>query len=598
MMNNITKIMKTMPAVLLAALAFNSCDDAGFLKEEPETFYTVDNIFNSQDQVDQVISTCYLRVRHMFCPYNNWGELDQWSYRMSNGTDMFDVPTIRYSYRFNDYSILSSQSGVYKTVYSNYYYLITSANQAIDAAERENITWDSDSSKRWALAQARFFRAFAYRNLGELFGGVPLVTEVTTTPRYDYARSSRMETYQFAIDELEAILNDVPESAEAGRIVKGVVQHNLCQLYIDKGVLLEEAGQSGSEAYNKAVRYASDIIDGGHFQLMTARFGTRKDQHPKYYYANAANQQTPEHSYTAAGYPIEGNVFWDLFQEGNQDYENGNKEAIWVSQSDYNLYKEEGDDFRLYYSAIYGPVFRDQGGAYLNGNMEDVGGLGMVQVCPTFYTRDLIYAGKWADDMRNSEAVFRRIFIGNQPGTEYYGKVVPWNLLYKEDANGVKSDAAATMLYPISCKIGTDRYTGIEDGQNYTALFRDDYLLRLPETILLRAEAYWRLGDKSAAAADINKLRQRAQCGYLVTESDVDVDLILDERARELVYEESRWNTLLRMGNNIAIERIKKYAYWSCAGTSLAGKNFSLWPIPQDVIDTNKDVTLEQNPGW
>ena len=78
----------------------------------------------------------------------------------------------------------------------------------------------------------------------------------------------------------------------------------------------------------------------------------------------------------------------------------------------------------------------------------------------------------------------------------------------------------------------------------------------------------------------------------------MDVDLILDERARELVYEESRWNTLLRMGNNIAIERIKKYAYWSCAGTSLAEKNFSLWPIPQDVIDTNKDVTLEQNPGW
>lgn len=581
----------------LCTLTLSACDDSSFLEEKPETFYTVDNIFTGQDQVEQVISTCYLRVRHMFCPYNNWGELDQWSYRMGNGTDMFDVPTIRYGYRFNDYAILNSEYSVYRTVYSNYYYLITSANTAIYAANKDGITWDSEANKKAALAEARFFRAFAYRNLGELYGGVPIVEEMTTSPRYDYARSTRMETYQYAIDEMEDIVNDVPESAEAGRIVRAVVQHNLCQLYIDKGVLLEAEGKSGREAYQKAVQYASAVIDGGRYQLMTERFGTRMNDDPVFYYSNSAGGQTPDHTYASAGYPAKGNVYWDLFQEGNQDYQDGNKEAIWVSQSDYNLYKQEGDDFRLYYAAIYGPVFRDQGGSYLNGNMEDVGGLGMVQVCPTFYTRDKIYEDKWADDMRNSEAVFKRTFIGNIPGTEYYGKLVPWNLLYKEE-NGVKNDAAATMLYPVSCKIGGDQYTGIADGQNYTALFRDDYLLRLPETILLRAEAYWRLGNQTQAADDINKLRSRAQCGYLVEASDVDVDLILDERARELVYEESRWNTLLRMGGALAIERIRKYSYWPCAETSLTGKSFDVWPIPQSVIDVNKDVVLEQNKGW
>lgn len=579
-------------------LTLTGCDDDDFLEEKPETFYTVDNIFSSPDQVDQVISTCYLRVRHMFCPYNNWGELDQWSYRMGNGTDMFDVPTIRTGYRFNDYSILSSQYSVYKTVYSNFYYLIASANTAIDAANRSNITWDSESDKKWDLAQARFFRAFSYRNLGELYGGVPLVTESASSPRYDYQRASRMETYQYAIDEMEDILNDVPEEAEAGRIVKAVVQHNLCQLYIDKGVLQEAAGESASQSYQTAIQYASAVIDGGRYKLMTERFGTRKNQDPVYYYANSAAQQTENHTYASAGQSIKGNVFWDLFQEGNQDIQDGNTEALWVSQSDYNLYKSEGDDFRLYYSAIYGPVFRDQGGAYLNGNMEDVGGLGMVQVCPTFYTRDSIYAGKWADDMRNSEAVFRRVFIGNEPGTEYYGKVVPWDVLYRKDAAGVMNDNAATELYPISCKIATDQYTGIADGQNYTALFRDDYLLRLPETILLRAEAYMRLGNNSQAAEDINKLRSRAQCGYLVNSSDINMNLILDERARELVYEESRWNTLLRIGGDTAKNRIMKYSYWDWARTSLAGRELSLWPIPQDVIDTNKDAVLEQNPGW
>lgn len=82
-------------------------------------------------------------------------------------------------------------------------------------------------------------------------------------------------------------------------------------------------------------------------------------------------------------------------------------------------------------------------------------------------------------------------------------------------------------------------------------------MARLPETILLRAEVKWRLGDNAGAAADINKLRERAQCGYMVMASDVNLDLILDERARELVYEEHRWNTLLRMGGTVAIDRIK-----------------------------------------
>ena len=166
-----------------------------------------------------------------------------------------------------------------------------------------------------------------------------------------------------------------------------------------------------------------------------------------------------------------------------------------------------------------------------------------------------------------------------------------------EDMSGKKDDAAATMLYPTSCKIATDKFEGVEDGENRTRLFRDDYLIRLPETILLRAEIKWRLGDNAGAASDINMLRSRAQCGYLVTANDVSLELILDERARELVYEESRWNTLLRMGGTIAVERIKEYSYWDYPRTTLT-ENYNLWPIPQTVIDTNKDVDIEQNPGW
>lgn len=589
------KINIKVGVLALSSMLF-SCNDNAFLGEKPETFYTIENIFTTSSQVEQVVTSCYAHVRLIYCPHENW-DLDWYAYRLGNGTDMYDVATIRLGNRFNDYSILNSQTKGFFCTYSAFYQLINIANTAIAAAELENIVWASETEKARIVAEARFFRAFAYRNLGELFGGVPIVTDLTTEPRYDYERSTRLETYQFAIDELEACLDDLPETtAEAGKLVRAAAQHNLCQLYIDKGVLLLEEGGDATSAYSKAVEYADAVINGGLYSLMTERFGTRSTEDPQFYYASSDAEQTEAHLYENAGYKIEGNVFWDLFQVGNQDYQSGNKEAIWVAQIDYEVYKKEGAQGTIY-SGYYCPVFRDQGGEYATGSMEDVGGLGTCAVQPTFYTRDIIYESKWNKDMRNSDAAFRRTILGNVSGTEYYGKLVPWSLLYREDASGKKNDVATTQLYPISCKVGPDKYVGIEDGENRSHLFRDDYLIRLPETILLRAEAKLRLGNKQSAADDINLLRDRAKCEYRVTAADVDLDLILDERARELVYEESRWNTLLRMGGTVAVDRIKKYSYWDYPRNTL-NKTFNLWPIPQTVIDTNKDVKLEQNPGW
>lgn len=579
----------------LSSLLF-SCNDNAFLTENPETFYTIDNIFTTSSQVNQVVTSCYAHVRLIYCPHENW-DLDWYAYRLGNGTDMYDVATIRLGNRFNDYSILNSQTKGFFCTYSAFYQLINIANTALTAANLESIVWASKEEKARIVAEARFFRAFAYRNLGELFGGVPIVTDLTTEPRYDYTRSTRLETYQFAIDELEDCLNDLPETtSEAGRLVRAAAQHNLCQLYIDKGVVLSDEGGDATAAYTKAVEYANAVIDGGVYHLMTERFGTRATENPEFYYASTEADQTEAHLYEKAGYKIEGNVFWDLYQVGNQDYQSGNKEAIWVAQFDYDVYKQEGAQGTIY-TGYYCPVFRDQGGEYATGSMEDVGGLGTCAVQPTFYTRDVIYEDKWNEDMRNSDAVFRRTILGNVPGTPYYGKQIPWSVLYREDASGKKNDVATTQLYPISCKVGPDKYVGIEDGENRSHGFRDDYLIRLPETILLRAEAKLRLGDTGGAASDINMLRDRAKCKYKVSSADINLDLILDERARELVYEECRWNTLLRMGGTVAVDRIKKYAYWDYPRTTL-NKTFNLWPIPQTVIDTNKDVKLEQNPGW
>lgn len=579
-------------------LMFSNCDDNDFLTEKPEYFYTTDNAFSTSEQVDQVLIACYSHIRVMYCMLEE--NVTSFAFCGGNGTDMYDVATIRRANRFNDYGIINSEHTVFYNNYSHWYQLIAKANLALYAAELPQITWASEKDKAYAIAQGRFFRAWCYRNLGELYGGVPIVTEITTTPRYDFVRSSRIETYQFAIDELEAIINDLPETtSSAGRIVRGAAQHTLCQLYLDKGIALEEEGNSGDAktAYTKSVEYGDMLIDGSVYSLMSERFGSRKNEHPEFYYATTVAEQTEDHLYSTAGVNIEGNVIWDMFQEGNQNYQEGNKEAIWVAQVDYDAYKTEDGQAKLQYSRIYGPVFRDPMSSICSGTLEDVGGRGIVQVMPTIYTRDIIYDGKWGDDIRNSDAVFRRSFVGNMPTNEYYGKLIPWSILYRDNQDQDAIHTAKTQVFPISCKIATDKYTGLANGENRSNLFRDEYVIRLAETILLRAEAKMRTGDNSGAAADINMLRTRAKCSYMVTANDVNVDLILDERARELVYEEKRWNTLLRMGGTVAVDRIKKYSYWDDPRTTLT-KPFNLWPIPQTIIDTNKDVALEQNPGW
>lgn len=567
------------------------CDDAGFLREDPDHFYTLDNAFTTPGQVDQALISAYSQIRDIVGNPANTSWIGALRF---NGTDMYDVASIRRGNTFNDYGVLNPNHGNYYNAYSTFYQLSAKMNLALYSANLPDLVWSSDEEKAYAIAQAKFFRAFAYRNLGEIWGGVPLVSEVIDKPRYDFKRSTRIETYQFAIDDLESSYMDLPETTKSGgRIVRGAAQHYLSELYLAQGIQFEAEGKSveAKVAYSKSIEYANDVIDGSVYSLMTSRFGTRKNENPEFFYYEDANTKKKKHSYEEVIGVTEGNVYWDLFQEGNVNYQDGNKECIWALQIDYEAYKAEDKKSKLPYAGFYGPVFRDAARTHFGGSiLEDVGGRGVSFLMPTNYTRDLIYEGKWEKDMRNSEAVFRRKFIANQTKSPYYGKVVPWSEIYADQNK-------KSLAYPISCKISTDKFTGLEDGENRSNLFRDEYVIRLSETILLRAEAKMRAGDLAGAASDINLLRDRAQCEYRVTPGDVNVDLILDERARELVYEEWRWNTLLRMGGTVATDRIKKYAYWPEAQSTLTF-NFNLWPIPQTVIDTNKDEIMEQNCEW
>jgi starch-binding outer membrane protein, SusD/RagB family len=126
--------------------------------------------------------------------------------------------------------------------------------------------------------------------------------------------------------------------------------------------------------------------------------------------------------------------------------------------------------------------------------------------------------------------------------------------------------------------------------------YSDQYMFRLAETYLLRAEAYLKLNMKDLAANDINEVRNRANATP-VDAANVTLDYILDERIGELGIEEKRRLTLGRVGADVFYDRVTRYNPYYSLGAPFS-RTFTLYAIPQTAIDANKDAVLEQNHGY
>jgi hypothetical protein len=130
---------------------------------------------------------------------------------------------------------------------------------------------------------------------------------------------------------------------------------------------------------------------------------------------------------------------------------------------------------------------------------------------------------------------------------------------------------------------------------------KDVYLIRLAEMYLIVAEAdiLKQAPNMDEALEYINTVRRRAALPGRETEMEVtadqlNIDFILDERARELAGEQMRWFDLKRTGK--LVERVREH---NPDAAPYIQDYHVLRPIPQADIDavTNKDE-FKQNPGY
>ena len=127
---------------------------------------------------------------------------------------------------------------------------------------------------------------------------------------------------------------------------------------------------------------------------------------------------------------------------------------------------------------------------------------------------------------------------------------------------------------------------------NSTKMKNNDIVLfRFADALLMRAEALYRNGQDGSYS--LNKVRERARCKKLdidIDSSPANLQFILDERLRELVWEGWRRQDLIRFGQfHQAYDQRPKLSVEKDGHTIV-------FPIPQTALDLNHN--LKQNPGY
>lgn len=560
-------------------LAFLSCNEEKFLETEPIDFYSPSNSYVTAADYDAAVLRMYKLVRDEF--FSSDSQNDFPSAGMQ-ATDLFHLhKNIGFNTSLSSILLPTSDNMVYQPLWRPAYQIIYDANAVIERANSDDNELTAEE-KAIFTAEAKFFRGYFYKMLANLFGGVPIVVEETKAPLRDFTRAARDAVYEQAAADLRdaaAGLGEIDQVADH-RLNSLAAYHVLSEVYISLG------------QWQDAIDAASMVINHTNTDLMTERFGTRKDD----------KALIPQY---------DTNVYWDLFRQGNQNRSIGNTEAIWVLQFAWQVVgggdtRDGGGGPELERTfaprAWQAKIENDNGktSPLVPNPNAYTGGRSSGFIRPTYYFFETLWQKSGYDqDIRNADCNIVRDFIVRNPDSDHNGK---WIFADNLPIRMKSLNDTTRNMYPWIMKASTPGKQPpeafltnpvVEGGLSFSHVaFRDVYAIRLAETYLLRAEAHLGNGNAQLAADDINVVRGRAQAP-LITAGDVDIDYILDERARELHLEEFRLLTLTRLNKLVEVTRRNN----PHDGNTYADHN-NLWPIPFSEIEKNIEAELTQNTGY
>lgn len=541
-----TKLKSTVASVLMVTSLF-SCGT--FLDVVPKDQVSDDVLWKSAENADLFLNNIYAGLPG---PFNSGDPLENFSDNAINGISG------RYSsnvYANSNYTPSNSPSQW------SHFDNIRKCNVFIQKVTASAL---SDSWKKVRLGEARFLRAYYYSLLGMHHGGVPIITDVLNQNSQGEAifraRNTFEETMKFITDECTAVAEDLPVTAQSGRVTKGaaLALKGWCEIF-SASPLYNPTGDKAK--WKLAAETNKKVIDLGIYKLFPD-YGT-------------------------------------LFLEAN----NNNVEMI------FDKAYLGGTSLGNAKTSNYGPTFVDgtaRGFAGSNPTQELVDEYAMENGLP-------ISDPKSGYDPQNPYVNREKRFYDDiiYDGAEWLGfKIIMRKGVGSKNETDLSDNNEATNSGYYWRKGVDPKYATVGNNQNSAHYM----IFRYAEILLSYAEAQNEAGGPDASVyAAINQVRARVSLPPVADGLSQEQmrSVIYRERRVELACEEKRWYDLIRLKqaetklnghlNAILIAEEKgKWVYKKVpaangARTFFANKNY-VYPIPQSAIDTNPK--LAQNPNY
>lgn len=217
------------------------------------------------------------------------------------------------------------------------------------------------------------------------------------------------------------------------------------------------------------------------------------------------------------------------------------------------------------------------------------------------------YPNVWADTNDYKEVIFKQANVassGGSVGEEFVNssKSVQFNasstLYSKYESTDVRKTLFQENFTVDSKNKGTISLKYLKPGiDNVKRWGRADVkLIRTAEILLVRAEAYARQGNLSAAFNDYKKLRDARNAGTSSSfaSQSAALDAIFEERGRELAYEGFRLSDIKRFGKTI----VRNAADSRTNYTTLSLTDVYKYTLPIPQVERFANPNLQQNVGY
>ncbi len=215
----------------LAVCITISCNEDSLNKVNPNGV-TFDTYFNNQAELTAGVNSIYALIQSNSLVSREWFFTnDLRGDEMASGGGQLETPRNQLLIGVHDTgnSLINAQwTGWYRTIHR--------ANVIIEKGP--TVTTVAEATRNRLVGEARFLRAWAYYELGSLFGGVPIYTEFVKSVDGSKGRSTQKEVYDQAIADLKFAETALPATypaAELGRATKAAAQTLLARVYLQMG---------------------------------------------------------------------------------------------------------------------------------------------------------------------------------------------------------------------------------------------------------------------------------------------------------------------------------------------------------------------------